>query len=47
MELGFFEDRRLKSADAIAAFSAALASDSRITRAHLELCRMYSAAQPE
>ena len=45
MELGFFEDRRLKSADAIAAFSAALASDSRIARAHLELCRMYSPAR--
>ena len=45
MELGFFYDRRLKTPEAIEAFTAALAADSRTARAHLELCRMYSPAR--
>jgi tetratricopeptide (TPR) repeat protein len=45
MELGFFHDRRLKTTEAIEAFSGALAADSRTPRAHLELCRMYSPAR--
>ena len=45
MELGFFHDRRLKTPEAIEAFSAALAADARTPRAHLELCRMYSPAR--
>jgi serine/threonine protein kinase len=45
MELGFFQDRRLKTPEAIEAFSAALIADTRTPRADLELCRMYSPAR--
>jgi tetratricopeptide (TPR) repeat protein len=42
MELAAFHDRRTRNADAIATYHQALALDPRITRAHVELCRLYS-----
>jgi tetratricopeptide (TPR) repeat protein len=42
MELAGFQDRRTRNADAIATYHQALGLDPRLTRAHLELCRLYS-----
>jgi len=42
MELAGFQDRRTQNAEAIATYHQALALDSRLTRARLELCRLYS-----
>jgi serine/threonine protein kinase/tetratricopeptide (TPR) repeat protein len=41
MERAGFEDRRLKTSEAVATYHRALALDGRIVRAHLELCRLY------
>ncbi len=42
MELAGFQDRRTQNAEAIATYHQALTLDSRVTRARLELCRLYS-----
>jgi serine/threonine protein kinase/tetratricopeptide (TPR) repeat protein len=42
MELAGFQDRRTQNAEAIATYHQALTLDSRLTRARLELCRLYS-----
>jgi tetratricopeptide (TPR) repeat protein len=42
IELAAFQERRTRNADAIATYHRALALDPLLTRAHLELCRLYS-----
>jgi serine/threonine protein kinase/tetratricopeptide (TPR) repeat protein len=41
MELGGFLDRRSRPGEAVDVYHRALKSDERLTRAHLELCRLY------
>jgi tetratricopeptide (TPR) repeat protein len=41
-ELGAFFDRRLRTADAVAAYIQATDIDARLARPRLELCRMYN-----
>lgn len=41
IELAAFQDRQLRTADAVASYHRALALDARLVRPHLELCRLY------
>jgi serine/threonine protein kinase/tetratricopeptide (TPR) repeat protein len=41
MELAAFQDRQLRTADAIETYHQALRLDERLVRPHLELCRLY------